>query len=120
MNLSKRREETRDDVIRNLGWAVTKVNYATFRVDAHHTERDVTKPDSRRNIAVTIKGSLESKPDSIIAQELHSRQSVLVHGLQELRKDSRRTNSLVDSRWEERHQTITTVEQSRHREVKPR
>ena len=48
--------------------------------------------------ALTIKTGLESDSDGSILQELDSRQSTLVQGLQELGQDSGRTDEVINFR----------------------
>lgn len=91
---------------------------ATLGVYTHHTERGVTETDSRRDNTITIKKRLKGDADSTIAKELHGGDGVLVQGLQQLRKDGRRTSRLIDSRWKTCHQISTAVHLERHGEVK--
>ena len=55
MHFAKGGEEMFDDVVRNLHRAVAQINEATPGVGTHHTERDITEADSRRQNTTTIK-----------------------------------------------------------------
>jgi len=103
VDLSERRKESADGIIRDLSWAVAQVDDATAGIGTHHTERVAPKLDPGRQDSLTFKTGLESYADSSILQELDGRQSTLVHGLQELWQDGGRANKIVDGRWKERH-----------------
>ena len=118
VDLTKGGEETFDNVIGNLRGTVVQIEKATSGVSTHHTERDITEADSRRQHATTVKWRLEGDADSTITQELQSGDGVLAEGLQQFPQNSGRANRLVDSRWKKRHQTRATVKLGWHDEVK--
>ena len=89
VDLTKRREEPLDHIVGYFRRAVTEIDKATAGVDTHHTERDVTKADSRRDDTITNSGGLKCDPHSTISKKLGSGDRIFVDGLQQLRKDSR-------------------------------
>ena len=97
MDLTKRREEMFDHVVRYFRRAVTEIEEVTAGVNTYHTERDVTKANSRKDDAITNSGGLESDPHGTISQELNSSNRIFVNGLQQLRQDSRRPSRLIES-----------------------
>jgi len=103
MDLSERREETADDIVRDLSWAVAKMDDATAGIGTHHTERVATELDPGGHNTLTFKTSLERDTHSTILEELNGCQSTRVQGLEELRQDGRRADKIIDGRWKERH-----------------
>ena len=103
MHLTKRRKETANYIIRDLSWTVAQVDDATPGICTHHTERVATELNPSGHNTLTLKTSLECDSNGSILEELNSRQSSLVQGLQELRENSGRANKIVDLRRKERH-----------------
>jgi len=103
VDLSERREETADDIIRDLSWAVAQVDDATAGICTHHTERVATELDPGGQNTFTFKTSLERDTDGTILQKLDGCQSTRVQGLEELRQDGGRAHEVINCRWKERH-----------------
>ena len=88
MDFSIRGEETTNDTIRHYGGAIPEVQQARSGLDTNHMKSHTTVRHTIGDPRVTVSSSLVGKTDATVPKKLHCGELLLVHRMEELRKDS--------------------------------
>ena len=110
VNFAKRCKKLANDVVRDLGRAVTEINNPRLGSSRRKAKRNVVVPDPGSQDTFTVDRGLERQPDSTITEELHVGQQIFIDQSQQFRQHRGGTHGTINGGRKKGHQAIRALQ----------